>query len=124
MDHELSKLERTLRVYLERGEKLLKSFASSDLDDLEEQLLWRNAAFHNFVALDHKESIKDPDYHQHEPFTLLIKSLAEQNQQITQVLSDYHLGLGAQLSAMRYAKSKLNKFKSVSDHNQRIHREV
>lgn len=124
MECTLENLEKILRIYLGRGKQILEALSSQQVEEALELMTWRKAAFHNFKVMDHQMVLRSPHYHAEEPFLDLIAQVNDVNQQLEGYMSDFNLGLGSQLSALRYAKGKLNKFKSLNESSKRFQMEV
>ncbi|SME95592.1 hypothetical protein [Pseudobacteriovorax antillogorgiicola] len=120
----LQQIEKTLRVYLHRGEKAIEAFQKGELDEAIEHLTWRKAAYHNLLVLDDQAVRSQPGYFSGDVFSSLWHLIRESSQTLESLVSVHCESLGQQLSKLQNQRTKINKFKSIHDRTQRFQREV
>lgn len=112
MDAELHRIKKILEIYLARCESALAALATEDWNSFDSAMRWRNAAFHNFRAVDHLVRLHRSDYLEDPALQSLGQALQAAEQRLKEEMEKQRDQLGEKLVKISQHRAKIGKFYS------------
>ncbi len=112
MDTELQRVEKILQIFGDRGLSALQAIEHEDWEEFEHAMRQRNAAYHNFRAVDFILSARRQDYLMHENLLALGKRIMETDSLLTEAIDKKRQKLAEKLQKIRNHKTKIGRFYS------------
>ncbi|MFW7380541.1 MAG: hypothetical protein ACOH5I_17145 [Oligoflexus sp.] len=112
MDPSFHQAKICLEAYLYRGQQALKHLQNNQADEALEVLKWRQAAYHNFRAIDVKLYLQDKNYLNQDAFKRIWQDIQSLDQILEEKLQEQLDKQKTFLSKTREARAKIQKFHS------------
>ncbi len=103
---------KALAVYLERGEQAVAKLKDGNVDEADEILLWRNAAFHNFKVMDAFAKEAGIDLAQNLDVLNLWRGIQEVDEQLKLSLDLARKNTRHALKKIRKSRGKIGHYRS------------
>jgi hypothetical protein len=103
-----------LGVYLRRGREVLASMRRGELEAVQRTMLWRNAAFHNFRALDALAEGQSAE------LKSLLTEIQAIDDEIAREFDALRDNVEKSLGRLRRSRAKLSRYQSGSEQARRI----
>ncbi len=112
MDADQARIAKILETYKSRIHFALRAIEEEDWPRFEEAMRLRNAAYHNFRAIDYLLSKRRSDYLQAEDLVKVGRGVLEADAQLSMAIEQQQQKLAEQLLKIRKHRAKINRFYS------------
>ncbi|RZA18817.1 MAG: hypothetical protein EOP10_20530 [Proteobacteria bacterium] len=112
MDESIQRAERFLTAISERADRARIALENDDWDAFDDAMKWKNAAFHNFRAIDYVLQAKEPNYLMSERWQQFWTQIRNSETELSLAIENYQKNLNQTLLKLRKTKRAVSRYHS------------